>query len=153
MKTPLNEMLLTFPSRSANEAFARAAAASFLVQLDPTVEELADIRTAVSEAVTNCIVHAYRNTLGKIRMTVRIWENRRVTIQIKDSGCGIPDVKQAMEPMYTTCETGERAGLGFAVMQSFMDRVTVRSTPGRGTTITLQKTLSSRDEPYEPQRG
>ena len=153
MKTPLNEMLLTFPSRSANEAFARAAAASFLVQLDPTVEELADIRTAVSEAVTNCIVHAYRNTLGKIRMTVRIWENRRVTIQIKDSGCGIPDVKQAMEPMYTTCETGERAGLGFAVMQSFMDRVTVRSTPGRGTTITLQKTLSSRGEPYEPQRG
>lgn len=153
MKTPLNEMLLTFPSRSANEAFARAAAASFLVQLDPTVEELADIRTAVSEAVTNCIVHAYRNTLGKIRMTVRIWENRRVTIQIKDSGCGIPDVKQAMEPMYTTCETGERAGLGFAVMQSFMDRVTVRSTPGRGTTITLQKTLSSRDEPYESQRG
>ena len=153
MKTPLNEMLLTFPSRSANEAFARAAAASFLVQLDPTVEELADIRTAVSEAVTNCIVHAYRNTLGKIRMIVRIWENRRVTIQIKDSGCGIPDVKQAMEPMYTTCETGERAGLGFAVMQSFMDRVTVRSTPGRGTTITLQKTLSSRDEPYEPQRG
>ena len=86
-------------------------------------------------------------------MTVRVWENRRVTIQIKDSGCGIPDVKQAMEPMYTTCETGERAGLGFAVMQSFMDRVTVRSTPGRGTTITLQKTLSSRDEPYEPQRG
>ncbi len=153
MKTPLNEMLLTFPSRSANEAFARAAAASFLVQLDPTVEELADIRTAVSEAVTNCIVHAYRNTLGKIRMTVRIWENRRITIQIKDTGCGIPDVKQAMEPMYTTCETGERAGLGFAVMQSFMDRVTVRSTPGRGTTITLQKTLSSRDEPYESQRG
>lgn len=153
MKTPLNEMLLTFPSRSANEAFARAAAASFLVQLDPTVEELADIRTAVSEAVTNCIVHAYRNTLGKIRMTVRIWENRRITIQIKDTGCGISDVKQAMEPMYTTCETGERAGLGFAVMQSFMDRVTVRSTPGRGTTITLQKTLSSRDEPYESQRG
>lgn len=153
MKSTVNEMTLTFPSRSANEAFARAAAASFLVQLDPTVEELADIRTAVSEAVTNCIVHAYQNSLGKIRMTIRIFENRRITIQIRDNGCGIPDIKQAMEPMFTTCTTGERSGLGFAVMQSFMDRVSVRSAPGRGTTVTMQKTLSSREESHESSRG
>ena len=153
MKSTVNEMTLTFPSRSANEAFARAAAASFLVQLDPTVEELADIRTAVSEAVTNCIVHAYQNSLGKIRMTIRIFENRRITIQIRDNGCGIPDIKQAMEPMFTTCTTGERSGLGFAVRQSFMDRVSVRSAPGRGTTVTLQKTLSSREESHESSRG
>ena len=153
MKTPLNEMRLTFPSRSANEAFARSAAAAFLVQLDPTVEELADIRTAVSEAVTNCIVHAYKDALGTVQMTVRIWEGRRITVQIKDRGCGIPDIKKAMEPAYTTCETGERAGLGFAVMEAFTDRVTVRSAPGKGTAVTLQKTLRSREDPHEPPRG
>ncbi|HIQ58978.1 MAG TPA: anti-sigma F factor [Candidatus Merdivicinus intestinavium] len=149
MKKPLNEMTLVFWSRSANEGFSRAAAAAFFSQLDPTVEELADIKTAVSEAVTNCIVHAYRDTLGKIKLTARIYEGGGVYIQIKDSGCGIADVKKAMEPLFTTCETGERAGLGFAVMQSFMDKVSVRSAPGKGTTVTLRRTLSSRgaDEP------
>ena len=149
MKKPLNEMTLVFWSRSANEGFSRAAAAAFFSQLDPTVEELADIKTAVSEAVTNCIVHAYRDTLGKITLTARIYEGGGVYIQIKDSGCGIADVKKAMEPLFTTCETGERAGLGFAVMQSFMDKVSVRSAPGKGTTVTLRRTLSSRgaDEP------
>ncbi|HIV18506.1 MAG TPA: anti-sigma F factor [Candidatus Merdivicinus intestinigallinarum] len=144
MQKPLNEMTLVFLSRSANESFSRSAAAAFFSQLDPTVEELADIKTAVSEAVTNCIVHAYRETLGKIKMTARIYEGGQVYIQIKDTGCGIPDVKQAMEPLFTTCETGERAGLGFAVMQSFMDKVSVHSKPGKGTTVTLRKTLSSK---------
>lgn len=149
MQKPLNEMTLVFLSRSANESFSRSAAASFFSQLDPTVEELADIKTAVSEAVTNCIVHAYRDTLGKIKMTARIYEGGQVYIQIKDNGCGISDVRQAMEPLFTTCETGERAGLGFAVMQSFMDKVSVRSVSGKGTTVTLRKTLSSKpaDEP------
>ena len=149
MKQPLNVMTLVFWSRSANEGVSRAAAAAFFSQLDPTVEELADIKTAVSEAVTNCIVHAYRDTLGKIKLTARIYEGGGVYIQIKDSGCGIADVKKAMEPLFTTCETGERAGLGFAVMQSFMDKVSVRSAPGKGTTVTLRRTLSSRgaDEP------
>ncbi len=145
MKTPLNEMSLTFPSHSSNEAFARAAAASFLVQLDPTLEELSDIRTAVSEAVTNAIVHGYPQTVGRIRMTLKIWEGRRVTILIKDQGVGIADVKQAMEPLFTTSPTGERAGLGFAVMESFMDKVSVRSALGKGTAVTLEKTLSSRE--------
>ena len=139
-----NEMRLEFDSRSCNEGFARVAVAAFLTQLNPTLEEVADVKTALSEAVTNCIVHAYRETLGKIKMTARIYEGGQVYIQIKDTGCGIPDVKQAMEPLFTTCETGERAGLGFAVMQSFMDKVSVHSKPGKGTTVTLRKTLSSK---------
>ena len=150
MKKPLNEMTLIFLSRSANESFSRAAAASFFSQLDPTLEEIADIKTAVSEAVTNCIVHAYRNTLGKIRLTARIYPDNEVYIQIRDYGCGIPDIEKAMEPLFTTCETGERAGLGFAVMQSFMDRVLVRSAPGKGTTVTLRKTLSSKPSDGSP---
>ncbi len=150
MKKPLNEMTITFLSRSANESFSRAAAASFFSQLDPTLEEIADIKTAVSEAVTNCIVHAYRNTLGKIRLTARIYPDNEVYIQIRDYGCGIPDIEKAMEPLFTTCETGERAGLGFAVMQSFMDRVLVRSAPGKGTTVTLRKTLSSKPSDGSP---
>lgn len=150
MKKPLNEMTLIFLSRSANESFSRAAAASFFSQLDPTLEEIADIKTAVSEAVTNCIVHAYRDTLGKIRLTARIYPDNEVYIQIRDYGCGIPDVEKAMEPLFTTCETGERAGLGFAVMQSFMDHVLVRSTPGKGTTVTLRKSLSSKPSDAGP---
>lgn len=150
MKKPLNEMTLIFLSRSANESFSRAAAASFFSQLDPTLEEIADIKTAVSEAVTNCIVHAYRDTLGKIRLTARIYPDNEVYIQIRDYGCGIPDIEKAMEPLFTTCETGERAGLGFAVMQSFMDHVLVRSTPGKGTTVTLRKSLSSKPSDAGP---
>ncbi len=139
-----NEMKLSFPSRSANEGFARVAVAAFLAQLDPTVEELADIKTAVSEAVTNCIVHGYRDSVGTIWVEAKIFEERRVTVKIRDRGIGIPDIRQAMEPMFTTCESGERAGLGFAVMQSFMDKVRVTSRVGRGTAVTLEKRLSER---------
>ena len=139
-----NEMKLSFPSRSANEGFARVAVAAFLAQLDPTVEELADIKTAVSEAVTNCIVHGYRDSVGTIWVEAKIFEERRVTVKIRDRGIGISDIRQAMEPMFTTCESGERAGLGFAVMQSFMDKVRVTSRVGRGTAVTLEKRLSER---------
>lgn len=140
---PINEMKLSFPSRSANEGFARAAVAAFVSQLDPAVDELADLRTAVSEAVTNCIVHAYADTVGTVTLTVRLFGNGRVTVQIRDKGCGIPDVKQAMEPLYTT--GGEdRSGLGFSVMESFTDRLRVRSVPGKGTTVTLEKTVALR---------
>ncbi len=140
----MNEMKLSFLSRSANESFARVAVASFFAQLDPTVDEMADIKTAVSEAVTNCIVHGYAETLGVIYIHARILGDNVITVRIKDKGCGIPDIKQAMEPMFTTCKTGERAGLGFAVMQSFMDSVRVYSTPGKGTTVVLKKKMASR---------
>ena len=135
---PINELRMTFPSRSANEAFARAAVAAFVAQLDPAVDELADLRTAVSEAVTNAIVHAYPDRLGPVTLTVRLYENGRITLQVRDRGRGIEDVKQAMEPLFTTGGE-ERSGLGFSVMQSFTDRVRVRSTPGRGTTVTMDK--------------
>ncbi len=140
----MNEMKLSFLSRSANESFARVAVASFFAQLDPTVDEMADIKTAVSEAVTNCIVHGYAETLGVIYIHARILGDNMISVKIKDKGCGIPDIKQAMEPMFTTCKTGERAGLGFAVMQSFMDSVRVYSTPGKGTTVVLKKKMASR---------
>ncbi|MEG2597521.1 MAG: anti-sigma F factor [Oscillospiraceae bacterium] len=142
----INEMTLTFISRSANESFARAAVASFFVQLDPTVEEMSDIKTAISEAVTNAIVHGYRDSLGKVQIHARIYPDNRIYIRIKDSGCGISNIEQAMEPLFTTCNTGERAGLGFAVMQSFMDKVKVRSTPGKGTTVILTKKFSSKQQ-------
>ncbi len=140
----INEMSVELESRSVNEAFARTAVSSFVSQLDPTVAELNEIRTAVSEAVTNCVVHAYRDTIGKIYLNVRITENNTVIIRIRDKGCGIENIKQAMEPLYTTDPGGERAGLGFAVMQSFSDDVKVRSSLSRGTTITLTKKLSPR---------
>lgn len=140
---PINEMRITFPSRSANEGFARAAAAAFISQLDPAVDELADIRTAVSEAVTNCIVHAYPDSIGPITMHIRLYENGRAVVRIRDKGCGIPDVEQAMEPLFTT--GGEdRSGLGFSVMQSFSDKLKVRSSLGKGTTITLEKHIVMR---------
>ena len=140
----MNEMKLSFLSRSANESFARVAVASFFAQLDPTVDEMADIKTAVSEAVTNCIVHGYAERLGIIYIHARILGDNMISVKVKDKGCGIPDIKQAMEPMFTTCKTGERAGLGFAVMQSFMDTVRVYSTPGKGTTVVLKKKMASR---------
>lgn len=140
-----NEMTLTFLSRSANEGFARQALTAFFVQLDPTIEEIADIKTAVSEAVTNAIVHGYKNTIGKVWIYAKIYPDSRIYIRIKDNGCGIEDVEKAMEPLFTTCNTGERAGLGFAVMQSFMDKVKVRSVIGKGTTVTLTKKLSKRE--------
>ena len=139
-----NEMTLTFPSRSSNESFARAAVACFAAQLDPNLEELNDIKTAVSEAVTNCIVHAYPDRIGPITMTAAIYEGGVVRITITDRGVGIPDIAKAMEPMFTTGDAEERAGLGFAVMQSFMDKVKVSSAPGRGTRVTLTKQLDAR---------
>lgn len=141
---PINEMKMTLLSRSSNESFARVAVAAFMSQLDPTVEEISDIKTAVSEAVTNCIVHAYKEKIGKIYITAQIFEDRRVRVRIRDTGCGIPDIDQAMQPLFTTAG-GERAGLGFAVMQSFTDRLTVRSEVGRGTNVLMTKRLSARE--------
>ncbi len=141
-----NEMKLQFPSRSTNESFARMAISAFFAQLDPTVDELTDIKTAVSEAVTNCIVHGYRDEIGVIFLHAKILDGNRAYIRIRDKGCGISDIDQAMQPMFTTCDTGERAGLGFAVMQSFMDRVKVSSKLEKGTTVILQKTLRSRGD-------
>ena len=139
----VNEMRLTFLSRSANEGFARAAVAAFAAQLDPAVDELADLRTAVSEAVTNAIVHAYPNSLGSITLTVKLYDNGCVWVRVRDKGCGIPDVEQAMEPLYTTGGE-ERSGLGFSVMQSFTDKLRVRSAPGKGTTVNMEKYIALR---------
>lgn len=141
---PVNEMKMSFESRSCNESFARSSVAAFISVLDPNIEEISDIKTAVSEAVTNCIVHGYKNEIGKVYIHVKIFEGARISICIKDKGCGIPDIKKAMEPLYTTCETGERAGLGFSIMESFMDNLKVRSKPGRGTSVTLEKSIVSK---------
>lgn len=141
MKKPKNSMKAIFPSRGANEALARMVVAAFITESDPTVEELCDIKTAVSEAVTNCIIHGYRDKIGDIYITATLSQDDRITIKIKDHGCGIADVKKAMEPLYTT-GGGERAGLGFAVMQELMDEVRVTSVPGKGTTVTLRRQLS-----------
>lgn len=142
---PQNECKVTFQSRSQNEALARSVVAAFAAQADPTVEELSDLRTAVSEAVTNCIVHAYPDTLGPITLHMCLFEDRRLSLRIRDRGRGIEDVAQAMEPLFTTGGE-ERSGLGFTVMESFTDRVRVRSTPGKGTCVTLEKRLMTRDE-------
>lgn len=139
-----NTMKITFGSYSVNEGFARGAVAAFLAQADPTVAQLADVKTAVSEAVTNCIVHAYPGNIGQIRMTAALYPNGDVRITISDKGIGIADVTKAMEPMYTTGNPEERSGLGFSVMQSFMDQVKVVSQQGRGTRVTMVKHLTSR---------
>ncbi|HJA26738.1 MAG TPA: anti-sigma F factor [Candidatus Fournierella merdigallinarum] len=139
-----NLVKLSFYSRSVNEGFARGALAAFLAQADPTVPELADLKTAVSEAVTNCIVHAYPGGVGLVHMSIALYEGGKVKITIADKGVGIADVKKAMEPMFTTGDPGERAGLGFAVMQSFTDKVKVTSTPGKGTRVVLTKTLAGK---------
>ena len=139
-----NKFTLTFPARSSNESFARACVSAFAVQLDPTIEEISDIKTAVSEAVTNSIVHAYKEQpLGKIYITAELLENNSIKIKIRDKGCGIEDIKKAMEPLYTSLG-GERAGLGFAVMQSFMDSVKVTSSVGKGTGIVMVKKIKPR---------
>lgn len=137
-----NEMKVQFPSLSQNEALARSLVSSFVMQLNPTVSELADIKCAVSEAVTNCTVHAYRGAVGQILMTVRSYSDRTIRIEIKDRGCGIEDIAKAMEPLYTTDKENERSGLGFTVMESFSDKIRVTSKPSKGTKITLFKTLS-----------
>ncbi len=138
-----NEMKLSFPSKSCNEAFARSAVSAFVMNLDPTVEELSDLKTAVSEAVTNCIVHGYRRQSGTIYIKGRIKNGNTVEIKIKDKGCGIENIKQAMQPLFTTAPEEERAGLGFAVMQSFCNKVRVKSEPGKGTTVTLEKKIGN----------
>lgn len=137
-------MRLVIPSRSANESFARYAVASFIAQLDPTVEEISDIKTAVCEAVTNCIVHAYRDNIGMIYINVRIYDDGRAVIKIRDTGCGIEDIELARTALYTT-GGDDRAGLGFVVMESFTDRLRVRSRPGHGTTVTMDKLIKRRE--------
>ncbi len=138
-----NSFSMNLMSRSSNEGFARAVVSAFATQLDPTLEEISDIKTAVSEAVTNCIVHAYNNGIGKIYIACELIEPNTIKIKIRDKGCGIENIEKAMEPLYTTVG-GERAGLGFAVMQSFMDSLKVRSVIGKGTTIVMTKKISQR---------
>ena len=138
-----NYIKLEFPSKSSNEGFARMAAAAFAAQLDPTLEELGDIKTAVSEAVTNCIVHAYPESVGKIRLRMRILEGSVLEIAVQDWGLGMEDVDKAREPLFTTGGE-ERSGMGFTIMESFTDKLRVRSRPGRGTTVVMLRTVRSR---------
>ena len=145
MKVNENYMLLELPSKSINESFARSAVAAFAARLDPTMEELGDIKTAVSEAVTNCIVHAYPDALGIIRIQCRILDGNVLEIVVKDRGRGIENVKLAMEPMYTT-GSEERSGMGFTIMESFMTQLKVRSVPGKGTTVHMRRRILNRGE-------
>lgn len=138
-----NYMILDFPSRSSNEAFARSAVACFASQMDPNLEELGDIRTAVSEAVTNCIVHAYPNQIGTITLRCRILKDNVLDIVIKDKGVGIPDIEQARRPAYTT-GGAERSGMGFTIMESFMTDLEITSKPGKGTTVHMRRKLQRR---------
>ena len=139
----VNEMKMSFESRSCNESFARSSVAAFISVLDPNVEEISDIKTAVSEAVTNCIVHAYPDGVGNIYISAAIYESGLFKIKIRDRGCGIEDVERAMEPLFSSLG-GERAGLGFAVMESFCDKLSVRSTLGKGTCVTLDKYIKGK---------
>lgn len=140
---PVNEVKLSFISRSANEGFARTAAACFAAQLDPTLDEVNDIKTAVSEAVTNCIVHAYPDRLGMVTMRLRLFEDNTLEIQVKDTGVGIPDVEKARKPLFTT-GGDDRSGMGFTIMESFMDTLKVKSAEGKGTTVTMRRRISRR---------
>ncbi len=140
-----NQMVLEFPSLSRNESFARAAAAAFAAQLDPNLDELGDIKTAVSEAVTNCIVHAYRDTIGQITLKCRILPGNVLDIVVKDKGCGIADLAQARTPMFTT-GGAERSGMGFTIMESFMTELKVSSSPGKGTTVHMKRKIVRRGE-------
>ena len=143
MKKTMNYITLEFLSRSSNEAFARTAVACFAAQMDPTLGELEDIKTAVSEAVTNAIVHGYPNVLGKVLVKAKICEGNVLEVSVKDRGRGIPDVEKARQPMFTTGGE-ERSGMGFTIMESFMDHIAVKSVPGKGTTVTLRKKLEPR---------
>jgi len=140
-----NEMMLVFDSKSQNEGFARVATAVFVAQLDPNMEELSDIKTAVSEAVTNCIIHGYQCDNGKITLKCKI-TGMTVEIVVIDEGCGIDDIEKAMEPLYTTRPEMERSGMGFAFMEAFMDDLDVESEPGKGTVITMRRTIKSNQE-------
>lgn len=139
----INEMKLVLDSCSINESFSRVAVSAFATQLDMTIEELGDIKTIVSEAVTNCIVHAYKEKIGKIYIKCQVFEEGVLRVSIRDRGCGIPDVKKAREPLYTSVG-GDRSGLGFSVMESFSDKLTVRSKVGSGTTVTMEKKISGK---------
>ena len=140
-----NQMRISFLSRSANEGFARIAVAAFAAQLDPTVEEISEIKTAVSEAVTNAIVHGYADRLGVININGRLYPDGKLVLKIKDRGQGIEDIAQAMEPLFTTGNAEERSGMGFTVMEAFMDKVKVTSKTGIGTTVTLTKYIKAKD--------
>lgn len=138
-----NQFEMTLPAVSENEGFARQCVASFLCRLDPTVSELADLRTAVSEAVTNCVVHAYKGQKGgMIYINVRIFDERKVVIRIKDKGCGMTDPEKCRQPLYTSDASGERGGMGFTIMESFTDKMKLKTVPGKGTVVTLIKKLS-----------
>ncbi len=142
-KEKTNEIDLVFPAYSRNESFARQAVCAFIAGLDPTTLELADLRTALSEAVTNCVVHAYKEReQGKIYINVKLYSDRSVCMRIKDKGCGMAEPEKCMEPLYTTDKTGERGGMGFAIMQCFSDNMKVKTALGKGTTVTLTKKLS-----------
>jgi len=143
MRAMVNKMSLRFESRSVNESFARQAVGAFVAQTDPTMEELGDIKTVVSEAVTNAIVHGYAHEIGLITVTVRLFEDRTLELRIKDTGCGIADISQARQPMFTTGDE-TRSGMGFTIMETFTDKLHVRSAPGRGTIVTMRKTLRER---------
>ncbi len=140
----INSMKITFPAMSKNEALARSCTAAFAAQSDPTVEELTDIRSAVCEAVTNAIVHGYRDSGGDITLSLKMTEDNCLYIKVTDKGCGIPDIKKAMEPLFTTAPEEERAGLGFAVMEAFTDSLKVTSRVGKGTSVTMKKRLTNR---------
>ncbi len=145
MKQMINHAKIQFDSHGVNETFARTAVSGFLAPLDPTITQLNDVKTAVSEAVTNCIVHGYRQSNGVITLDLAIYQDRMLRVQVTDKGCGIADIPMAMNPLYTTGPEGERSGLGFSVMQSFMDRVQVTSRPGKGTRVTMHKALTPVD--------
>jgi len=140
----INEFKIKMPSLSVNESLARSVVAAFCAQLDPSASEIADIKCAVSEAVTNCIVHAYKDSIGIIYINIKLLEERVVSVEIKDKGCGIEDVKSARQPLFTTDAAGERSGMGFTVMESFCDTVRVRSKTGKGTSVTLFKIFEVR---------
>lgn len=142
-KKAVNEIKCVFLSRSENEALARSIISGFMLPLDPDVEELADLRCAVSEAVTNCIVHAYRGGIGQITLTAKYYSDRTLRITVADRGCGIADVNKARLPLFTTCPDEDRCGMGFSIMESFSDKLSVTSAPNRGTKITLTRKLSS----------
>ena len=146
-----NEMRLDFPALSENESFARMVVSAFMVPLNPTMEEMADVKTAVSEAVTNAIVHGYSQNVGIVRLRASIREDGLLIIDISDRGCGIADIKRAREPFFTTGAEDERSGMGFTVMESFMDRVEVQSALGHGTTVRLMKQLHTREERFARQ--
>lgn len=142
----INEVKIQFKSFSINESFARTAVSSYFAQLNPTVADITDLKTAVSEAVTNCIVHAYKDTIGTIYITLKVVNENTAYIKIRDKGCGIENINQAMQPLFTTSPNDDRAGIGFAVMQSFTDKLKVYSTLGKGTTVIMTKQLRTREK-------